>query len=177
MKIDLYTVGKIKEPFFREAVQEYQKRLSAYCTLKITEVPDEKTPEQADEAEKLRILKKEAERLIQGITRSASHSTSLSSDFHHGAGTDTRIITLEILGKSLSSEEFAGEIGNLTSSGTSRLIFLIGGSLGLHPDIIRQSDIHLSFSRMTFPHQLMRVILLEQIYRAFRILRGEPYHK
>ncbi len=159
MKITLITVGKIKEKFFREAVGEYEKRLSRYCRLEIRETADEKTPEKASEVQREQILQKEGERVLKLIPE------------------DAFTVTLEIEGKKLSSEAFAGEIERLGVNGTSHIVFVIGGSLGLHDSIKTRADLAVSFSDMTFPHQLMRVILLEQIYRACRIINGEPYHK
>ncbi len=163
MKIDILCVGKIKEKFYRDALDEYKKRLSRYCTLNIIEVSDEKTPDNCSDNEKNIILQKEADRLLKYIPDSGS--------------IDCHVITLEIAGKKLSSEKLAAEIENLNIKGKSHLIFIIGGSLGLHNSVLSRSNLALSFSDMTFPHQLMRVILLEQIYRSFRIINNEPYHK
>ena len=165
MKIDILCVGKIKEKFYREALAEYSKRLSRYCSLNIIEVADEKTPDNASETVVEQILAKEAERLSKYIPEST------------GVGTDTYVITLEIKGKRLTSEALASHIESLGIDGISHLIFIIGGSLGLHNSITSRSNFKLSFSDMTFPHQLMRVILSEQIYRSYRIISNEPYHK
>ena len=159
MKITLLTVGKIKEKYLRDAVAEYAKRLSASCKLEIVEVADEKTPEQRSDAVTEAILSAEAERILKHVRD------------------DAFLITLEIGGKSLSSEEFAAKMEQLAVSGNSHVTFVIGGSLGLAKEVGNRSNFSLSFSRMTFPHQLMRVILLEQIYRGFRIIAGAPYHK
>lgn len=159
MKITLITVGKIKEKFFREAVSEYEKRLSRYCKLRIEETADEKTPEKISETKREQILQREGERIFRLLPE------------------DAYVITLEIEGRRLTSEHFAEEIERLGVSGTSHIVFVIGGSLGLHHKIKERADLAVSFSDMTFPHQLMRVILLEQIYRAYRIINGEPYHK
>ena len=159
MKISIVCVGKIKESFYREAVAEYAKRLSRYCKPEIVEVPDEKTPDGASLQMKEQILEKEGRRILEKL-----HA-------------DAYICTLEIGGKRLSSEELARWMEKQTVSGTSHIMFVIGGSLGLHESVSRRADFSLSFSDMTFPHQLMRVILTEQIYRAFRIIHGEPYHK
>lgn len=159
MNITILCVGQIKERYFRDAIAEYQKRLSRYCKLQIIEVADEKTKENASEAENDLIRKKEGERLLKHIK---------DSDY---------CITLEIDGKMLTSEGFSKEIDRLGLAGKSSLVFVIGGSIGLDTAVIKRSDYALSFSKMTFPHQLMRVILLEQIYRSYRIMRGEPYHK
>ena len=158
-KITLLTVGKLKEDFYRRAAAEYQKRLSRYCRLEIIEGAEEKTPDGAGAAEEEAVRRKEGERLKKYIRDGAY------------------VVTLEIEGKMLDSEEFARRLDRLAVPGKSHLIFIIGGSLGLSDEICRKSDFALSFSRMTFPHQLMRVILLEQIYRGYRILSGEPYHK
>ena len=159
MKISIACVGKIKEKFYRDAISEYEKRLSRYCKLEFLEVADEKTPDGASASLEEQIKEKEARRLLERIRD------------------DAFVSTLEIYGKQLSSEGFAGWMEGLTVKGTSHIVFVIGGSLGLHESLGRRSDFYLSFSDMTFPHQLMRVILMEQIYRAFRIIHGEPYHK
>lgn len=159
MKITILCVGKIKEKYLAMAIDEYSKRLSRYCKLEIIEVPDEKTPEQASQAQEMQIKNLEGERILKYIKDGAY------------------LITLAIDGKTLSSEEFADKIDQLGVSGSSHLIFVIGGSLGLSDDILSKADYKLSFSQMTFPHQLMRVILLEQIYRAYRINLNQPYHK
>jgi len=159
MKITLIAVGKIKEKYFADAIAEYSKRLSRYCKLNIVEVSDEKTPDSCSENEKNIILKKESERILKNIPD------------------DAYVITLEINGKMLSSEQFAEQIESLGVGGKSHIVFIIGGSLGLHADVSSQANCKMSFGQMTFPHQMMRVILLEQIYRAYRIINGEPYHK
>ena len=163
MKVDILCVGKIKEGFFRDAIAEYSKRLSRYCSLNIIEVADEKTPDRASENEVELILKKEAERLEKHIPAKGTP--------------DCYVITLEINGRQLSSEKLADRLKSLNINGISHIIFIIGGSLGLHNSITCRGDFHLSFSEMTFPHQLMRVVLLEQIYRSYRIINNEPYHK
>lgn len=159
MKITILCVGKIKEKYFKEGIAEYQKRLSKYCNLEIVEVADEKTPDSAGEIEMERIKEKEAQRLQKYIKK------------------DAYKITLEIEGNMISSEQLAEKIDYLGISGNSHIIFIIGGSLGLHDNITKQSDYKLSFSKFTFPHQMMRMILLEQIYRSYRIIMKEPYHK
>ena len=159
MKITILTVGKIKEKYLRDAIAEYSKRLSRYAKLEIIEVADEKTPDSASETVETNIKNKEAERLLKYIRD------------------DAYLITLEIKGKQLTSEELAQKIDTLGVQGTSHIIFAIGGSLGLGEEVLKRSNYALSFSKMTFPHQLMRVILLEQIYRGFKIIAGEPYHK
>lgn len=159
MKIKLITVGKIKEKFFKDAILEYSKRLSKFCNLEIIEVQDEMTPDKATDIENQKILEKEGDRILSKIK---------DSDF---------LITLEIEGKKLSSEDLAKKLSSICLSGQSTIDFVIGGSLGLDKKVKTRSDFSLSFSDMTFPHQLMRVIALEQIYRAFKINANEPYHK
>ena len=159
MKITLVTVGKIKEKFYTDAIAEYAKRLSRYCKLEIIQVADEKTPDKASEAEEQQIKDKEGKRILEQIKDGAF------------------VIALAIDGKMLDSVELAEKIDKLGIGGVSQLVFVIGGSLGLSEAVLSRADYRLSFSRMTFPHQLMRVILLEQIYRGFRIIAGEPYHK
>ena len=159
MKITVITVGKIKEKYLKDAIAEYSTRLSRYCKLEILEVADEKTPDGASEIVEENIREKEGERILKLIKE------------------DAYVITLEISGKMLTSEELADRIETLGIQGKSHLVFVIGGSIGLGREVLRRSDYALSFSKMTFPHQLMRVILLEQIYRSYRIINGEPYHK
>lgn len=159
MKITVVCVGKIKEKYLTMAIDEYSKRLSRYCKLEIIELPDEKTPDNASPAEELQIKKKEGERILKNIKDSAY------------------VIALAIEGKMLSSEELADKMQQLGVNGESHLVFVIGGSLGLDSEVLDRADYKLSFSKMTFPHQVMRMILLEQVYRGYRIMSGEPYHK
>ncbi len=159
MKITVVCVGKIKEKYLTMAIDEYAKRLSRYCKLEIVELSDEKTPDNASEAEELQIKKREGERILKNIKDSAY------------------VIALAIEGKMLSSEELADKMQELGVKGESHLVFVIGGSLGLDQEVLARADYKLSFSKMTFPHQVMRMILLEQIYRGYRINCGEPYHK
>lgn len=159
MNIDVICVGKIKENYLRAAVMEYEKRLSRYCRLNIIEVADEKTPDKQSAALDEKTKRIEAERIIKYIKQGAY------------------LITLEIQGRMLDSVELAVEIEKIGISGNGDIQFIIGGSLGIHSSITARSDMHLSFSKMTFPHQLMRVILLEQLYRSYRIINHEPYHK
>lgn len=159
MKITLVTVGKVKERYLRDAIAEYSKRLSRYCRLEILEVADEKTPEHMSETEALQIKQREGERIL------------------HHLRDDEYVIALAIEGDMLTSEQFAAKINNLGLHGTSHIALVIGGSLGLDPRVMKRANYALSFSKMTFPHQLMRVILLEQVYRAYKINAGEPYHK
>lgn len=159
MKITVLCVGRLKESYWKAAIEEYSKRLSRYCRLELIEVADEKTPDGAGAAIEEEIRKKEAERLLKQLKE------------------DAYVITLEILGRQYDSVSFAKKIERLGIQGKSHIVFVIGGSLGLHPGICQRADEKLSFSEMTFPHQLMRVILLEQIYRGYRIINHEPYHK
>lgn len=159
MKLSVIAVGKIKEKFYRDAVEEYRKRLSRYCTLELLEVADEKTPDGASAALEAQIKEREGQRILQCIRE------------------ESYVIALAIQGQQRSSEQLAAHLEELTVRGKSHLCFVIGGSLGLADSVLARADEQLSFSPMTFPHQLMRVILLEQIYRSYRIIRGEPYHK
>ncbi len=159
MKITIACVGRIKEKYLVSGIAEYAKRLSRYCTLEFYEVPDEKTPDHAPEAVETEIKNKEGERLLRGIPDSAY------------------VIALTLDGNMLDSVELSEKMEKLTVSGVSHIVFIIGGSLGLSKPVIARADYCLSFSKMTFPHQLMRMILLEQIYRGFRIMKHEPYHK
>ena len=159
MKITICCVGKVKEKFYVQAIEEYSKRLSRYCKLEIIEVQDEKTPDNASENLNLQIKQKEGERILSAIKE------------------DAYVCALAIEGKMLDSVELSQKIDRLGIEGKSNIVFVIGGSLGLSKEVLDRADYYLSFSKMTFPHQLMRVILLEQIYRSYRIIKGEPYHK
>lgn len=159
MKITVLCVGKIKEKYYRDAVAEYEKRLSRYCKLEMIEVADEKTPDKAAAALEDQIKQREAERILKHIRD------------------DAYCIALAIDGKGYDSMGFSKHIDGLGIAGKSNVVFVIGGSLGLHDSVLQRADERISFSAMTFPHQLMRVILLEQIYRCYRIINGEPYHK
>lgn len=159
MKITIICVGKIKEKYFTMAIDEYRKRLSRYCKLEIVELQDEKTPDGAGALIEKQIKEKEGTRILSAIR------------------SDSYVISLAIEGKKMDSVSFANVIEQSGVNGISHLTFVIGGSLGLDSRVLKQSDMLLSFSDMTFPHQLMRVILLEQIYRGYRIINGEPYHK
>ena len=159
MKITICCVGKVKEKFYVQAIEEYSKRLSRYCKLEIIEVQDEKTPDNASENLNLQIKQKEGERILSAIKD------------------DAYVCALVIEGKMLDSVELSQKIDRLGIEGKSNIVFVIGGSLGLSKEVLDRADYYLSFSKMTFPHQLMRVILLEQIYRSYRIIKGEPYHK
>ncbi|MGG7621805.1 23S rRNA (pseudouridine(1915)-N(3))-methyltransferase RlmH [Bacillus coreaensis] len=159
MNISLLTIGKLKEKYLKQGIDEYLKRLTAYAKVEVVELPDEKAPEQLSDIEMEQVKNKEGERLLAKISP------------------DTYVIALAIEGKQRSSEELAEMIDKLATYGKSKIAFVIGGSLGLSKDVLNRADEKLSFSKMTFPHQLMRLILLEQVYRAYRINRNEPYHK
>jgi len=159
VNISIVTVGKLKEKYLKLGIEEYVKRLNSYAKIEMIEVPDEKAPEILSDIEMKQVKQKEGERILAKINP------------------DTYVIALAINGKLKSSEELADNLDKLATYGKSKVAFVIGGSLGLSDDVLKRSDEQLSFSKMTFPHQLMRLILVEQIYRAFRINRGEPYHK
>ena len=159
MKIKLVTVGKLKEKYLIQGINEYLKRLNSYAKMEIIEVPDEKAPEKLSDAEMLQVKEKEGQRILGKIND------------------NEYVFVLAINGKQLSSEEFSTEIEQLGISGKSNLTFVIGGSLGLSDSVLRRSNQQISFGRLTYPHQLMRLVLVEQIYRGFRIMKGEPYHK
>lgn len=159
MKITILTVGKLKEKYWKQAIAEYEKRLSAYSKIEIIEVPDEKAPENMSDKEVEQVKEKEGQRLLAKVKQQST------------------VITLEIKGNMLTSEGLAKEIESRMTRGQSDFTFIIGGANGLHKDVLDRSDYALSFSKMTFPHQMMRVILIEQVYRAFKIMRGEAYHK
>ena len=159
MKIKLVTVGKLKEKYLIQGINEYLKRLNSYAKIEIIEVPDEKAPEKLSDAEMLQVKEKEGQRILGKIND------------------NEYVFVLAINGKQLSSEEFSKEIEQLGISGKSNLTFVIGGSLGLSDSVLRRSNQQISFGRLTYPHQLMRLVLVEQIYRGFRIMKGEPYHK
>lgn len=159
MNISIVTVGKLKEKYLKQGIEEYLKRLGAYAKVDVVEVADEKAPEELSDTEMIQVKQKEGERILAKINP------------------DAYVIALAINGKLKSSEELADSLDKLATYGKSKVAFVIGGSLGLSDEVLKRSDEQLSFSKMTFPHQLMRLILVEQIYRAFRINRGEPYHK
>ncbi len=159
MNISVICIGKLKERYWTEAVAEYSKRLGGYCTLNIVELKEARLPDRAGEAEEAAVKKAEGEAILKHI------------------GKEMYVITLEVRGKKLSSEALAEKVAELSLTGKSNVAFVIGGSLGLDKAVSDRADFKLSFSDMTFPHQMMRVILLEQIYRAFKINRGETYHK
>lgn len=159
MNITIITVGKLKEKYLKMGMDEFDKRLKAYAKMNLIEVADEKAPESLSEADMELVKKKEAERILAKIPQ------------------DAYVIALAIEGKMKTSEQLSADIESLMTYGRSKVVFVIGGSLGLHESIYKRADELLSFSKMTFPHQMMKLILLEQVYRAFRIMKGEPYHK
>ena len=159
MNISIITVGKLKEKYLKMGIDEYLKRLNAYAKVEVIEVADEKAPEELSESEMIQVKQKEGERILAKISQ------------------DTYVIALAINGKMQSSEELADTLDKLATYGKSKIAFIIGGSLGLSDEVLKRANEQLSFSKMTFPHQLMKLILVEQIYRAYRINRGEPYHK
>lgn len=159
MNINIIAVGKIKEKYTRDGIREFQKRLSRYCNLKIIEIDDEKAPENLSERDMELVKDKEGKKILSKIPQ------------------NSHIISLEIEGRQLSSEELSKKMEDLMIDGINDITFIVGGSLGLSSEVRNRANFKLSFSNMTFPHQLMRLILLEQIYRGFRIMKGEPYHK
>lgn len=159
MNITIITVGKLKEKYLKDAIDEYSKRLSRYCKLDIIELPDEKTPDNASPKEEDGIKEKEGQNILNKIKENMF------------------VVAMDLAGKQLSSEEFSDYIDNLGVTGNSNIAFIIGGSLGISKAVLNRANYKLCFSKMTFPHQLFRVMLLEQIYRGFRIMKGEPYHK
>lgn len=159
MRIHIICIGKLKERYWSEAVSEYKKRLSKYCDLEITELKEARLQGKASPAQEEAVIEEEGRSILKHI-KDGSY-----------------VISLEIQGKNLSSEELAAKVERLPLEGRSHLTFIIGGSLGLSKEVSRRADFKLSFSRMTFPHQMMRVILLEQVYRAFKIIKNETYHK
>jgi 23S rRNA (pseudouridine1915-N3)-methyltransferase len=159
VNIAIISVGKLKEKYLKMGIEEYTKRLGSYAKIDLIEVVDEKAPENLSEADMEIVKKKEGERILAKI------------------GADTYVIALAIEGKMKSSEQLADDLQSLMTYGRSKVAFVIGGSLGLHEDVMKRSDEKLSFSKMTLPHQLMKLVLVEQVYRAFRIIKNEPYHK
>ena len=159
MNIHIVSVGKIKEKYLKQGIAEFEKRLRPYCKLKLDEVADEQAPEQLSEKELIKVKQKEGERILQKIKHTEY------------------VIALDIHGVNWSSEQLAKEIDKLATLGNSSIAFVIGGSNGLSEEVLKRANQKLSFSKMTFPHQLMKLILMEQVYRGFKILRNEPYHK
>ena len=159
MKIKLVTVGKLKEKYLKDGIAEYSKRISRFATVEMIELADEKTPDRARDSENEKILDLEGNRILSKI------------------GDREFVVVLAIEGKTLSSEEFSKQLEQASINGYSTLTFVIGGSLGLSPQVKNRANLSLSFGRLTLPHQLMRLVLVEQIYRAFTIQQGSPYHK
>ena len=159
MNIQIICIGKLKEKYWTDAVSEYSKRLSRFCDLEITELKESKLPDKASEAQEQAVIEEEGKNILKHV-KDGSY-----------------VISLEILGKNLTSVELAEKMEELPLMGKSHVTFIIGGSLGLSRDVSKRADFKLSFSKMTFPHQMMRVILLEQVYRAFKINKNEAYHK
>ena len=159
MNIQIICIGKLKEKYWTDAIAEYSKRLSRYCTLEIIELKEARLPDKASPADEENVKLEEGRSILKAIKDG------------------TYVITLEILGKQLTSPELADKIQTLSIEGKSNVAFIIGGSLGLSAEVSRRADYKLSFSKMTFPHQMMRVILLEQVYRGFKIIKNEAYHK
>lgn len=159
MNIKVIGVGKVKERYFRDGIAEYQKRLGRFCKFSLVEVADEKAPESLSKAQMAAVMEKEGERILAKIKD------------------NEYVFALAIKGQELSSPDFARELDRLTTYGHANLTFVIGGSLGLTPAVLKRANAQLSFGRFTLPHQLMRLVLVEQIYRAFTIIHGLPYHK
>ncbi|WP_270180648.1 23S rRNA (pseudouridine(1915)-N(3))-methyltransferase RlmH [Alkalihalobacillus sp. CinArs1] len=159
MNISIVTVGKLKEKYLKQGIAEYTKRLGPYAKIEVIEVPDEKAPENLSEVEMEQVKQAEGNRILSKISP------------------DAHVIALAIQGNMKTSEKLAKDLDQLATYGKSKVAFVIGGSLGLSEDVMTRANDTLSFSKMTFPHQLMRLVLVEQIYRAFKINRGEPYHK
>lgn len=159
MNITILCIGKLKERYWTDAVQEYSKRLSKYCTLTINELKEEKAPDNPSNAEETAVKEAEGKNILKQIKK------------------ESYVVALDVRGKELASEALAEKIETLGIDGKSDLVFIIGGSIGLSDEVLVRADYRLSFSKMTFPHQMMRVILLEQIYRSFKIIRNETYHK
>lgn len=159
MHIQIVSVGKVREKYLKLGIAEFEKRLKPYCTLKMSEVPDEQAPEQLSDKELEVVKQKEGQRILRHVKER------------------DLVIALDVQGTQWSSEQLAEKLEQFAIQGKSHVTFIIGGSNGLSKDVLARANIKLSFSKMTFPHQLMKVILLEQVYRGFRIMKGEPYHK
>lgn len=159
MKISIVTVGKLKEKYLKDGIAEYSKRLSRFCDLEITEVEDEQAPENSSPAQEVQIKKKEADRILKKVK------------------TGSTLVILDVKGEKPDSEGFAAKLRSFFVTGSSHITFVIGGSLGLDTDLLKSADYRFSMSSLTFPHQLARLILLEQVFRAFKIMNGETYHK
>ena len=159
MNVNIICIGKLKEKYWQDAIKEYSKRLSRYCTLSVTELKEVRLQDNASESEEKKVIEDEGKYILKALRE------------------DMYVIASDVNGESLSSEELAEKIETLGIKGKSKVAFIIGGSLGLSKEVLNRSDMCLSFSKMTFPHQMMRVILMEQIYRAFKIIKHEIYHK
>jgi 23S rRNA (pseudouridine1915-N3)-methyltransferase len=159
MKLNIIAVGKLKEKYLKDGIAEYSKRLSRFCDLNIIEVPDEQAPESLSTAQELQVKKKEAERIFKHIKEGCT------------------LVVLDVRGDKFGSEEFAAKLQTFFVSGSSHITFVIGGSLGLDEELVKAANLRFSLSDLTFPHQLVRLVLLEQLFRAFKIINGEPYHK
>lgn len=159
MKLSIIAVGKLKEKYLKDGINEYSKRLSRFCELEIIEVEDEQAPPNLSPAQELQVKRKETERLLKKVKDGS------------------RLIVLDVKGERLSSEKFSSRLESFFVSGASHITFVIGGSLGFDSELLSRADLRLSLSDMTLPHQLARLVLLEQIFRAFKIMNGETYHK
>lgn len=159
MKITIIAVGKLKEKYLKEGIKEYSKRLSRFCDLDIMEVNDEQAPDNLSTSQEMQVKKREAERIVKRVKEG------------------TALIVLDVVGDRLSSEGLSQKLSSFFISGKSHITFVIGGSLGIDKELLDMADLRLSLSDMTFPHQLTRLILLEQVFRAFKIINGETYHK
>ena len=159
MNINIVCIGKLKEKYWTDAIAEYSKRLGRYCKLEIVELKEERLPENASPADEENVKSAEGKSILKALAA------------------DSYVIALDVSGKQLSSEQLAKKLESLAVDGRSTIDLILGGSLGLSDEVRRRADFRLSFSPMTFPHQMMRVVLLEQIYRSFKIIRKEPYHK
>ncbi|CAM3648024.1 23S rRNA (pseudouridine(1915)-N(3))-methyltransferase RlmH [Marinicrinis lubricantis] len=159
VQITIIGVGKLKEIYWTQGIAEYTKRLGPYAKVQLVEVPDEKAPEQLSAAEEQQVKQKEGERILSHVKP------------------DSHVIAMAIDGQALSSEQLAQHLDQLATYGKSQVVFIIGGSIGLSDDVLKRADVKLSFGKITYPHQLIRLVLVEQIYRAFKINRGEPYHR
>lgn len=161
MNIEIICTGKLKEKYWVDACSEYSKRLGRFCKLTITELAECRLPDKAGPAEEQQVIETESKAVLKRLE-------SLGQSY---------VIALDVKGKMLGSEQLAEKIADITLAGKSRIVLIIGGSLGLSKELLSKADFRLSFSPMTFPHQMMRVILLEQIYRAYKINSNESYHK
>lgn len=159
MKLTVIAVGKLKEKYLKEGIGEYSKRLSRFCELEIVEVEDEQAPENLSAAQELQVKKKEAEKILKKVKEGSA------------------LVILDVKGERTSSEGLAAKLQSFFISGKSHITFVIGGSLGLDQELLKKADYRFSMSELTFPHQLARLILLEQLFRAFKIMNNETYHK